>query len=208
MTQSSAPATPRLMKERQRHTYYFLLFLIPLVIFQIGMFSDEGFLHETMDWLGYFLIPFAVLGRAYCTCFIGGKKNEEVMDLGPYSVVRNPLYVFSFIGVVGIGLESASPLFFAVLVGAFLFYYPKVVRHEEQFLAHKFGEPYRDYMSRVPRWIPDFSKWHEPEFVRSQPKLIRKTMLDACIFFLPMPIFELLELAHAKGAFAQLLGGM
>jgi protein-S-isoprenylcysteine O-methyltransferase Ste14 len=190
---------PKLMKSRMRATRVFMLALLPALVFGMGTFGDESMPHEIMDWSGYALVILCVLGRAYCSAFIGGQKNDTVVDIGPFSVVRNPLYVFSFIGIAGIGLQSGMVTVFAFLIAVFVLYYPRVVAREEAFLAHKFGDAYRDYTQRVPRWIPNFSLWKEPSEVTMRPRFVRETMLDASLFFLALPAFELLEALHESG---------
>jgi hypothetical protein len=130
----------------------------------------------------------------YCSLFIGGRKNDLVVRDGPFSVVRNPLYVFSFLAVVGIGLQSGMVTMLVLLVGGFLLYYPFVVRKEEAFLSHKFGEPYAEYMREVPRWLPNFELWREPDTMEVKLKFVLKTALDAAVFFLPLPLFQVLHL--------------
>lgn len=188
--------TPRLLKERMRYTTYFALALIPLIIFQVGVVRETIWLRAAMLGLGYPLVIAAAFGRAYCSLFIGGRKNDEVVRMGPYSIVRNPLYVFSFLGIVGIGLQSASPLLLCILIGAFVYYYPMVVEHEEAFLANKFGESYQAFLREVPRWIPKFSLWNAPEMVEANPGRVLKTMLDASVFLLPLVGFQLIELVR------------
>lgn len=204
MMAATSPA-PSLLKKRQRHSRVFALALIPFAIFCSGMLSPEGFWHETMDWFGLACIVICVLGRTYCSAFIGGIKNERVVREGPFSVVRNPLYVFSFIGVVGIGLQSGMFTLLALLVGTFVFYYPQVVAKEEAYLLHKFGEPYQKYLEEVPRWWPRFFLWNEPAEIVVRPYFIRHTIMDATVFFLPMACFELLEVLHKSGYVPMLL---
>lgn len=199
MTLSDANPAPRLLKKRMRHTRLFALLLLPVVLFGLGWASDEGPLHETLDWLGYVLVIICVLGRGYCSAYIGGRKNDEVIADGPFAVVRNPLYVFSFIGIAGIGLQSGMVTLLVLLVVAFMLYYPRVVAHEEAFLLHKFGEAYRAYMREVPRWLPRLSRWREPQELTIKPRFLRETLMDASLFFLPLPCFELLEMLHEKG---------
>ncbi len=190
--------TPKLLKARRRHTKYSALALAPLLLFTAPALPFN--LQVLMQLVGYALIIVCVLGRGYCSLFIGGRKNDELIADGPFAIVRNPLYVFSFLGTIGIGLQSGSLLITALLIGAFCFYYPKVVEKEEAFLLHKFGAPYANYMNSVPRWWPNFKQWAEPETVVSKPGFVRKTLLDASVFFAALPIFTLLNWLRASGA--------
>lgn len=76
--------------------------------------------------LGILGIAFGVGGRLYATLFIGGMKNEgvdgkKIIDYGPYSATRNPLYFFSFIAFMG--LLALQSQFSLLLIGAVGFYY-------------------------------------------------------------------------------------
>ncbi len=44
----------------------------------------------------------AIAGRAWVLLYIGGRKNSELVTYGPYSITRNPLYVFSLTGITGV----------------------------------------------------------------------------------------------------------
>jgi protein-S-isoprenylcysteine O-methyltransferase Ste14 len=182
-----------LLKARQFHSRIFAVILVVVLLISKPMFSAGSFPRECLMWLGYGLVIFGAFGRVYCSAFIGGRKNDEVVRAGVFSVVRNPLYVFSFIAMVGIGLQSGMLLVTAVLIVAFALYYPLVVAKEETFLENKFGEPYVKYKEEVPRWIPNIRLWNEPEQVDAKPKFIRRTMLDAAIFFLPLPCFAIIN---------------
>ena len=187
---------PKLLKSRIKHTRLLVLFLVPFILLNQQTKNTN---YEIAQMLGYFLIIVCVLGRSYSTLFIGGRKNNEVICVGPYSIVRNPLYVFSFLGVVGIGLQTSTITFALLLPLIFLLYYPFVVLREESFLLHKFGQSYRDYMHQVPRWIPKPSLWREPEHVDTSPAFVRRTMLDASIFFLALPAFKAFEYVSVSG---------
>jgi hypothetical protein len=146
-----------------------------------------------------------VLGRAWCSAYIGGRKKYELIALGPYSVVRNPLYVFSFIGVAGIGFASGTVTFLVVLTALFAAYYRVVVAREEAFLASGFGEKFASYRARVPRWIPDFSLWQDAEEIAVKPRFLLITLRDSAIFLLAFPLLELVEYAHGAGLLPVLL---
>lgn len=197
MTETSA--NPKLLKARQKHSRIFAIVLVLVLFVSQPMLAKGGFLRETMLWIGYMLVIIGTFGRVFCSAFIGGRKNDEVVRVGVFSIVRNPLYVFSFIAMLGIGLQSGMFLVLALLVTAFVLYYPLVVAKEEAFLEHKFGEPYTKYMAEVPRWLPNLMLWNEPEQMDAKPKFIRHTIQDAVIFFLPMPLFAIISALQASG---------
>ncbi|MSP43775.1 MAG: isoprenylcysteine carboxylmethyltransferase family protein [Alphaproteobacteria bacterium] len=193
-----APVKP-LLKARIRHTRLFFVALLPFIFFSRGMLADDQAAHALMAWTGYLMVIVCVLGRGYCSAFIGGHKNESLIAGGPFSLMRNPLYVFSFIGVTGIGLQSGMVTLALLLTLCFMLYYPGVVAREEAYLLHKFGDAYRDYMQRTPRWLPRWQNWIEPENISTQPRLFRETLRDASVFFAAFPIFELLGTLHQQG---------
>ncbi len=83
--------------------------IVLLVIALIFVRSQStGSLHEYIEAFGISLIVAAIIGRMWCTLYIGGRKSAEIVQSGPYSVTRNPLYVFSSIGAVGIAPRPAA----------------------------------------------------------------------------------------------------
>jgi len=154
---------------------------------------------EAASLLGLLLLGAAALGRVWCLVFIAGKKKDIVQACGPYSIVRNPLYVFSFIGFIGFGLAVENPILAVILGIMFVAYYPFIVRHEEKRLTVKFGVEYREYCSKTPRWIPDFRLYREPETMNVYPAKIREGMLDAMWFIWAYFGWESLEVMRELG---------
>lgn len=192
---------PKLLKARQLHSRIFAVILV-LILLVTRPESGRGVWYsQTCIWLGYTLVILGAFGRVYCSTFIGGRKNDVVVRDGPFSIVRNPLYVFSFIAMVGIGLESKMLSLLAVLILSFIFYYPQVVAKEEAFLTHKFGEAYQAYLCEVPRWWPNFRLWRESQQLDAKPAFIRKTAMDAAIFFLPLPCFVIINKLQSAHVF-------
>jgi protein-S-isoprenylcysteine O-methyltransferase Ste14 len=187
---------PRLLKARQLHTRIFAVLLLVLVAVTAPQLDSSSVLRFVMRWVGYLLVIVGTFGRIYTSVFIGGKKNDVVVRDGMFAVVRNPLYVFSFIAVAGIGLQSGMLTILVLLLGAFCLYYPKVVAREEAFLLHRFGEEYAAYMREVPRWLPRLSLWKETGQVEINPKFIRNALKDALVFFLPLPFFVVVSVLH------------
>lgn len=155
--------------------------------------------HELLEFTSYALLIVAVLGRTWCSLYIGGRKTKQLIAAGPYSVVRNPLYVFSFLGVIGIGLASGTITLPSVLCLLFAAYYRAVVRHEERILSEFFGPVYREYMAQVPRWLPDFTLWRDDRRPEVQPRAVFLTMRDSMWFFIALPAFEAVDWLQATG---------
>ena len=158
---------------------------------------------ELGELLGLILLATAAFGRIWCLVFVAGRKNNMVVAEGPYSVVRNPLYVFSFIGAVGFGLAVENPLLALVLASAFGLYYTFVVKGEEQFLASQFGPAFQDYCARTPRWLPNFRLYQQPETLTVSARKVGEGILDAQWFIWAFVLSQLLETLRSMGVLPQ-----
>ena len=118
---------------------------------------------------GLLLAALGAFGRVWSSMYIEGSKNKEIVDQGPYSVTRNPLYLFSLLGAFGLGLASCNPIVLILLFAAYVLYYPGVISSEEEKLRAKHGAPFEEYLARVPRILPDFSLFHQPEEIAVRP---------------------------------------
>ena len=188
-----------LLKKRVRHTWMAAGPLLAAIVLTLPAWEPETPVHELLDWAGYGLLIVCVLGRSWCSTYIGGRKREELITVGPFSVVRNPLYAFSFVGTVGIGLTSASVTLTVLLAALFGLYYRAVVCREEAYLTARYAEPFRRYRLRVPRWIPDFSLWDDRDEMVVRPHFYFHTIRDAAVFFAAPPLLELVEYLHTAG---------
>jgi protein-S-isoprenylcysteine O-methyltransferase Ste14 len=77
----------------------------------------------------------------------------EPVTKGVYSISRNPMYVGDFLVNISIGIACLSWVFLLVAIVNFCLLRWYVVVVEEPFLLEKYGDTYRDYMNRTPRWI-------------------------------------------------------
>ena len=150
----------------------FFLVLVPGML--IGYFP---YLISTTDSelfatgvIAYLAFPLWLIGGvSMLWCFwnflVNGKGTpapidppKELVDVGLYRFVRNPMYVAGIVALIGWILWSPSlPLIvapFVFFIAAHLF----VISYEEPTLGKKFGAAYADYFKRVPRWIPRLPK--------------------------------------------------
>ncbi|HEY4773992.1 MAG TPA: isoprenylcysteine carboxylmethyltransferase family protein [Xanthobacteraceae bacterium] len=164
-----------------------------------SLWSEGSLAHETIEWIGVLLIFACIFGRAWCSLYIGGRKNSALVTVGPYSLVRNPLYVFSVIGAAGVGAQLGS-IVCALIAGAFAWLVLHfVVLQEEKNLARAYGAAYRDYAARVPRYLPRFSQFRDVAVVEVHVARVRRTFIDACVFLLAMPAAEVVEYLQKIG---------
>jgi len=88
-------------------------------------------------------------------------KDKKLATYGPYTMVRNPLYVGSFMMAIGFAIACFNldytvrsvALLAAVLLG-FKYVYRLQVEAEETHLRGLFGKEYEDYMAQVPPYLP------------------------------------------------------
>lgn len=87
------------------------------------------------------------------------RKNKALAQEGPYAMVRNPLYLGSFVAGCGVAIMGANPWLAAVFIVAYLLVYGKIIRNEEAYLIQLFPQEMPAYMAAVPRFVPNFAKF-------------------------------------------------
>lgn len=79
---------------------------------------------------------------------------HSLATTGPYRRVRNPVYLGTTLLCAGAVATTGRPWLTAATVAWCAAAYAPVVRFEERHLGEKFGDEYREYRRRVPRWRP------------------------------------------------------
>jgi protein-S-isoprenylcysteine O-methyltransferase Ste14 len=201
MTTTNPPALDlgAVQKIRKGAVLVALLALMGAALVTQSVGGVDGRWHEMVEAAGLAMIVFSIVGRAWCTLYIGGRKKADVVDSGPYSITRNPLYVFSFFGAFGVGAQSGSAAIACGFVLASLLIFRLTVAREEAFLSREFGERYEAYRARTPRFVPNFGLWRDTEELTVRPSLFLLTIRDGLVFLLAIPIFEMIDLAQAEG---------
>lgn len=103
--------------------------------------------------------------RALADGFAGRHTRTEEIEAprlstgGPYSFVRNPIYVGSM--VLGLGMVGLLASWIALIpyLAVFAVFYFAVIPAEEQFLRKTFGRQYEEYCQNVPRIRPRLTPW-------------------------------------------------
>lgn len=82
-------------------------------------------------------------------------KNERVVTSGPYAYVKNPLYLGTFLIMVGLCVMASNYVLLAIGVVVFAAYYaPFKQRRESDRLRERFGDAWGRYDREVPAYLP------------------------------------------------------
>jgi len=98
-------------------------------------------------------------------------KAVRLINWGPFSLVRNPIYIANATIFAGFSILSGLLWMFPVVLVAFWFWYDAVVRREEAFLGTTFPVEYPEYLRTTGRWIPKLHFRNRPADVPPYPFL-------------------------------------
>jgi protein-S-isoprenylcysteine O-methyltransferase Ste14 len=114
----------------------------------------------SVTWAGVPIVAAGELLRVWAVHHIGvisrtrSDRLGPLIDTGPFSLVRNPLYLGNILLWVGFAVSARLLWLVPVIVAVLAFEYHTIVRWEEGLLTARIGATYGDYTRRVPRWVP------------------------------------------------------
>ena len=86
------------------------------------------------------------------------RKNSRLTTEGPYSYVRNPLYLGNFLIGTGFTIISGSVFWIFLYLLSFFTIYVNLIKREEEKLFELFGTEFVNYKDNVPMLIPRFKR--------------------------------------------------
>lgn len=130
-------------------------------------------LGEPYFWIAMVLLAIGQAVRFWAAGHL--VKNKALTTTGPYAHVKNPLYVGTFLILVGFCLaarggeggpwwkENMNWILLGVFLAGFLFYYvPYKKRREGNRLRDLFGAAWEEYDRAVPDYIPRLTPYRKP----------------------------------------------
>ena len=159
------------MKFLAKYRMYFLRISILLLI--VLSIKDNNFRAYTLELttieslqmsiLGFILVVFGSFGRIWASLYIEGNKTKNLITNGPFSMVRNPLYFFSLIMLLGFSLALKAIYLPLALLIIFIVFHIPTIANEEIKLRNNHREKFENYIKSTPRLIPNIFKYKKPE---------------------------------------------
>ena len=156
---SAAPASRRSPGRWLRSTSNRTFIVWPLLLLALQALLEGGW-----PRLNLWALPLLAWGYGQYR-WVGNLRAEQggggpglsnpplhLVTTGPYAWTRNPMYLGHLIFFAGLALLLSGLAW--VVFAAHALWFDRRVREDEASLAAQFGEPYRDYLRRVKRWIP------------------------------------------------------
>lgn len=172
----------------------FGLAILILLLFGSSYWSRAPLFDQMLFVVGFVLAVVGFCGRLWCLSYIAGRKKRVLVTTGPYSLCRHPLYFFSLVGGVGLGLCTETLSAALLFLLAFAVYYPHVIQGEEMFLSDNFPD-YEEYKRRVPLFFPRWSRFVEGD-AEVRVCAFGREIVATGGFLLVIGVFELLESLH------------
>lgn len=123
------------------------------------------------------------------------QKNEVLTVSGPYSYVKNPLYIGSILITSGFCILADNIYILTASMFMFCFHYiPYKKRVEGDRLRRLFGQKYEDYDEKVPEYIPRLTpysnekvRWRFKVFIENSEEGILLLIVIGIILILSRP---------------------
>jgi protein-S-isoprenylcysteine O-methyltransferase Ste14 len=108
---------------------------------------------------------------------------------GPFRYTRNPIYIGNLLIALGLALVSRTAWVALAYPPLLFLQYHFIIRYEEEYLEHRFGDEYRAFRERTPRYIghvrrgPASTRSFEPaETLRKEYEAVLATVSTAAVF--------------------------
>lgn len=179
MTHSAS--TPRL---RVTQLFYALMALSGI---GAGAEPRPAAVSAVIGLLALLCVTAACLGRIWCSVFIAGRKDVQLVTDGPYRWCRHPLYAWSLLAGLGLGLATQTWTWPLLTVLLLLALFRREMRREEDTLEALHGAAFRSYRNSTPALWPrrPADGAAVPASLEVRPDVFRKAFLDAAsILFL------------------------
>jgi protein-S-isoprenylcysteine O-methyltransferase Ste14 len=149
---SQTPWCTRIVKRRVHITFAVAATLICSSLIAGAPPRDLTNMADVHAWAGVALVLAGLAIRSWAAGTL--HKDAEVTTVGPYSLVRNPLYIGSMLMIVGFCILIGQETLLLLIAPTFALLFAATVSHEERALAKRFGAAWHSYAAVTPRFFP------------------------------------------------------
>jgi protein-S-isoprenylcysteine O-methyltransferase Ste14 len=103
-------------------------------------------------YVGLPIFALAIVMTVMITISFATSPADKPVTRGFYRISRNPIYLSAALMYLGIGIACASWVLLLCAV-LWIVFFSIAIPTEERSLIAQYGDAYRDYMKRTPRWI-------------------------------------------------------
>jgi S-adenosylmethionine-diacylglycerol 3-amino-3-carboxypropyl transferase len=121
-------------------------------------------------------------------------QDDSLLVVGPYLLVRNPIYLADLIAFSGFVL--CLPIVGVLLPALLYIHYTQLIKYEEVSLEKQFKEQYADYKTRVPRLIPNHKSLGSVKSVFREFEINRDGFRHNAVYLLLIPGFIVASFTH------------
>ena len=109
--------------------------------------------------VGIILLALAgyLAGKGLHIVFGEERRKPSVIQKSIFSVVRHPIYLAEILLYLGLLVLNMSLAALGIWIAAIIFL-NYISRYEENLLVERFGEEYKQYIRRVPMWLPSIRR--------------------------------------------------
>ncbi len=154
------------MKKRIKIDSTLLSFIIIMTGFLFtfrNLYPNNPLLDDVLDFVGFIVLLSGILLRMSARGHkkAHSQKSEKLVLTGPYTLVRNPMYLGSFLMGAGFILMVWPWWSLPLFAGLFYARFKKEVVKEEKYLKKLAKEEYTAYCEKVPRIFPSIKQLQE-----------------------------------------------
>lgn len=163
-TETGAPTKHLSLQDGIVHSvlsHSYLVFFVAVILgaifhtfFNVTFFSGIAYPYVgvVMIFVGSYIIYWAQSSSSSLKPYVP-QHTEKDFERGPYKYSRNPTHIGLTIMILGLSVLLSSFFTFLFVIIASVVTKLIFLRKEEKILEEKYGQPYRDYKSKVSSWI-------------------------------------------------------
>lgn len=189
------------MKERIKidTSILFGVIFLTLILFRFPQLYPRNLIFsDVLTFLGLWVVLLGTFFRMSARAHKKARSDQGhgLVTTGPYSLVRNPMYLGTFLIGVGFLLIVWPIYLLPVFIYVFFARFNIQIQREENHLRKFFGESYESYLRDVPRVLPNINHLKRMSFKTNFPlKEIWETKERNGVLVWPLLVFAL-EVYH------------